>query len=174
VTEFLEVMERREGDELVGWVGGLALPCSCLAAHLLGELLMHGFDLSRVEGRSFEMQPGDAALAFGFFLDVLRFSPSSMWPYFLEKERAGNLDACIDLRMRGGRRDFIVFEAGGVHVEAPSDRRVDCHISIDPRLAMLTGFGRISTARAAVTGRVLAWGRRPLLAFRFANLIRNP
>lgn len=174
VNEFLESMATTRGDEEVGWLGGLVLPSSCLVTHLLEELLIHGFDMSRAQKDRWEMDPGHAALGFGFFLDVLRLCPPTMRSFFVNPEKGAELQACLDLRMRGGRRDFIIFEGGSVWVEAPSERTIDCHIFIDPRIAMLAGFGRISSTRAALSGRIVAWGRRPLLALKFPHLIRNP
>ena len=174
VSEFLDVMAVVRGDEPVAWLNGMQLPCSCLAAHLVGELVIHGFDLARAEGREFPIRAEDAALGFGFFLDILRYCPRSMRSYYVEQSRGARLQACIDLRLRGGRRDFLVFEGGEVHVEESPPRSVDCHVSADPTVAYLAGFGRISTARAVASGRMVAWGRRPWLAFKLPGLIRNP
>ena len=87
VSEFLDVMAPVRGDEPVAWLNGMQLPCSCLAAHLVGELVIHGFDLARAEGREFPIRAEHAALGFGFFLDVVRHCPRSMRRYFVDQSR---------------------------------------------------------------------------------------
>jgi hypothetical protein len=39
---------------------------------------------------------------------------------------------------------------------------------------VLVGYGRMSQWRAIGTGRLIAWGRKPWLGFRFVGLFFNP
>ena len=59
-------------------------------------------------------------------------------------------------------------------VEAPSARRVDCHLSVDPAAFLLVAWDRMSQWHAIPRGQLLAWGRRPWLGLRFRSLLRSP
>ena len=97
-------------------------------------------------------------------------------PHFVDTAEAAGLHACVDLRLRGGRdgRALLVFEDGRLVVERENGWRVDCHISADPAAYMLVAYGRMSPLRPALTGRIVAWGPRPHLAFRLSRVFRNP
>jgi hypothetical protein len=175
VAEFIDTMTSPRGDEPVTWLGGVVLPSAALACHLLEEILVHGFDIARAEQRPWPIAPEHAALGFCFVIDLLRFSNSDIRRAFVDQGAAAEVHASYDFEMRRGRRDFLVFEDGLVTVEEPSSsRRVDCHISADPVVALLLGMGRIGRIKPALTGKLTAWGRKPWLAFRLSSLLRSP
>ncbi len=174
VGEFLDAMKGLRGDEAVTWLGGVVIPASAPACHLLEELLVHGYDIARAEDRPWPIERDHAALGFGFVIDALRFANPDLRRAFVDQDSARNLNVCYDFRMRGARRDFFVFEDGLVTIEEPSTRKVDCHISADPVAALLLGMGRIERTKPALTGKMVAWGRRPWLAFKMGSLLRSP
>jgi uncharacterized protein (TIGR03083 family) len=174
LAEFIDTMTSARGDEPVTWLGGVVLPSAALACHLLEELLVHGFDIARAEQKPWPIEPGHAALGFGFIIDLLRFSNSDIRRAFVDQDAATGVRAVYDFEMRGARRDFLILEDGLVTVEDPSSRLVDCHVSADPVVALLVGMGRIGRIKPALTGRMTAWGRKPWLAFRLNSLLRNP
>src|SRR2546423_8103177 len=57
-----------DGSEQVSWLGGLKLPVTAVLAHMLSELLVHGGDIARAEGRTFPITSEQAALLFEEFL----------------------------------------------------------------------------------------------------------
>jgi len=61
------------------------------------------------------------------------------------------------------------FADGTSTITPDSDEPVDCQLRLDPVTFMLVGFGRRSPIVAALQGRALSWGRRPLAAFRVAS-----
>src|SRR5205814_6576274 len=81
LSERIEVQLRRllddtaglRGDDTVAWLGGLRLPRSAVLAHTLSELVLHGFDIARAEGREFDV-PADAARLYFevFMVEVVR------------------------------------------------------------------------------------------------------
>ena len=174
VGEFIEVMSKSNGHEPVTWLGNTTLPCAALACHLVEELLVHGFDIACVEGKAWPISPEHAALGFGFLLDMIRLSSPSVRRTFVDQDAAAGLRVSYDFRMRGARRDFLIFEDGTVTIEEPSSKRVDCHISADPVAALLLGMGRIGRVKPALSGKLTAWGRRPWLAFKLNSLLKNP
>lgn len=173
VSDFIDAMSAVRGNEGVTWLGGVILPSSALACHLLEEITVHGFDIARAEDTSWPIASDHASLAVGFLFDLMRFCEPKMRRAFVDQDAATGVRACYDFRVRGGRRDFLIIEDGLVTIEEPSSRRVDCHISADPEVALLLGMGRIGRIRPALTGRLTAWGRRPWLAFKMGSLLKN-
>jgi hypothetical protein len=53
---------------------------------------------------------------------------------------------------------------GAVTVQRGRPERADVHISADPVVFLRNAYGRLSPARAALTGGIVMWGRRPWLA----------
>lgn len=153
-------------------VDGATLRVVTLTCHLLNEATVHGHDLATAVGRRWPINPRHAALIFeGFLLAIFQaLDPRT----FVVQERAAGLRACYDVRLRGSSRFFLVFDDGAMTVEAPSGRRVDCHLSVDPAAFLLVAWDRSSQWHAIPRGQLLAWGRRPWLGLRFRSLLRSP
>ncbi|HWL65565.1 MAG TPA: SCP2 sterol-binding domain-containing protein, partial [Actinomycetota bacterium] len=129
-------------------------------------VLIHGYDITKAEGRPWHIDPHAAALS--------GRGVSPMAIDYVDKEAAAGLRACFDLRMRGQWQLHYVFSDGELSIEEPTDRRVDVHISADPVAFLLVAYGRISQWGPIATGKIAAWGRKPWLAMRFGSLLRNP
>ncbi len=56
----------------------------------------------------------------------------------------------------------------------PGPFRPDAVISAAPTAFLLVVYKRISQWNAIVTGRFVAWGRKPWKALSFAGLLHNP
>lgn len=153
-------------------VRGIEVPITVITCHLLNESLVHGDDIARAEGRRWPIERAHAALVLmGFLMPVLsRLDPRAL----VIKERAAGVHACYDVRLRGGGGVVVRIEDGGMLVEPPSSRRVDCHISADPVALLLLMFSRRGILDLSLRGRLLAWGRRPWLAPKLRTLVRNP
>jgi hypothetical protein len=170
---FLAVTAKVDGHAPRDWMGGARVSASVLACHIVSECVVHGFDLGKAAGRPWSVEREHASLAFqGFMCPMYRALGRPM--YAVHQERAGGLRATYDIRIRGGGRQFFVFADGGLTIEDPSGRRVDCHLWIDPRALMLLAWHRIGLAPPLLKGQILAWGRRPWLAPRLPGLIRTP
>jgi len=170
---FLSTARRLDGHEPRMWLGGVKATSSLLACHIVSESLLHGLDLARATGQRWPFERRDARLAFeGFITPMYR---SLGRPEFaVNQAKAAGVSACYDLRVRGGRQVYFVFAGGGLTIEPPSDRPVDCHLSIDPRALMLLAWHRVGLAPPILKGQVIPWGRRPWLAFRLPGLIKTP
>ncbi|MDQ1364940.1 MAG: hypothetical protein QOE57_982 [Acidimicrobiaceae bacterium] len=139
------------------------LSATCL---LVGEQLLHGYDVARAVRHAWPITAGDAMIVF----EGIR----AMMPLAVNAEEAGDLAATYELHI-GRQSSFVVRVAdGGATVNPPGRPRIDCHIAGTPKALVLVGYGRISQWRAIGTGRLIAWGRKPLLGFRFVNLFFNP
>lgn len=155
-----EVWERE-----VWWHGGLKTPVFSLAGILINEAEVHGWDVARAEGRAWDVAPDKATRAILGLLPVL--------PYFVDQEVAGSLDARYELRLRGGPRLYLTLIDGNLSIDT-RPRPVDCHLSVDPVEYLMIGYGRRSQWWPIATGKVVAWGRRPMLALKFAKLFHSP
>jgi hypothetical protein len=153
-------------------VQGTALPAAAFTCHLLNESLIHGYDIAHAEGRRWRIEPEHAAMAMlGFvFLAMSSLDPRSL----VDQRNAAGVRACFDIRVRRHGSVYLVLDDGAATIEAPSDRRVDCHISADPATFFLLIWSRTTQLPGALTGRLTVWGRRPWLGPRLPKLLRNP
>jgi len=155
------------GDPDVPWHAGLRTPLTTLLATTLGEVLVRGHDIARAVGAPWRIPAGSASTVFQGLLPVL---PA------LTSERATTVRARFDVRLRGdpGARAAFSFADGELTVEpGRTTERVDCHLSADPASFLLVMYGRIGPVRPAVTGRVVAWGRKPWLGLALPSLFRR-
>lgn len=163
---FLERVHRIDGDPIVPYVGGIPVASSCIVAIVLGEILVHGYDIARASGSPWPIDRHGAALTLKGI--------SAVTVHFVDKERAAGFRARYDVGLRGETHLHYVFDDGQLRIEEPSREPVDVHISADPATLLLMGYGRISPVKPALTGKLLAWGRKPWLSMKMATLLRNP
>ncbi len=143
-----------------------------LTCHLLNETVVHGYDIARAVGLPWLIDPSHAALIFqGFLLELFQALPPRT---FVIQEKAADLRARYEVRLRGAGRFLVVFDDGSMTVEAPSSRRVDCHLSADPVAFLLVAWARTNQWRAISKGQLVAWGRRPWLGVQLRGFLRSP
>ena len=170
---FLDAVAPLSPDDPRPWlVEGVTVDVATLTCHLLNEVLVHGRDIAVAEGRPFPIDRRRAALVVdGFLMRVFEALPPHA---MVHPERGAGVRVTYDVRVRGGGRHFFVFDDGRLTIEAPSARRVDCHLAVDPVGFLLVAWGRMSLWRAIARGQMVAWGRRPWLGLRMRGLVRNP
>ena len=168
VAEFITAVRTTPGDPKVAYHAGILLPVSSVTAILLGEMLIHGYDIAQASGRPWVIAPEHAGLVLRGALPIL--------PYFVDRAAAAGVRASFDIRFRGkdGPRVQLAFGDGSVNVAFGSAESVDCHLSADPAAFLLLMYGRQGPLRPALTGKVIAWGRKPWLAFRMQSLVQPP
>ena len=166
IETYLKILDSIEGNPIVPWVEGIPVPVSGIVCLGVAECLVHGYDIARASGQPWSIDPHAAALS------ARGISPITV--HYVDEKAAAGLNACFDLRLRGEWQAHFVFADGVLSIEEPADRRVDVHISASPVPFMLVGYGRVSQWGPIMTGKIAAWGRRPLLALRFGSLLRNP
>jgi hypothetical protein len=79
----------------------------------------------------------------------------------------------VELRVRGGSSYVLCIEDGEGRV-ASKGAQVDCTMSVDPVAFLLVSYGRRPLWRAALTGKMLVWGRKPWTAIAFQRHIVTP
>lgn len=181
LAERIEAQAEKYFSECVGadpdaprpWlVKGVTVPQSTLTYHLLNETVTHGYDIARAAGRRWRIEPAHARLVLlSFIFPVIDALPPHT---FVDQEKAAGLLACYELRIRGGGRFHFLFDDGGLRIEEPSSRRVDCHVSAEPVAFLMVLWARQSQWTAIAKGQLLAWGRKPWLGPRLRALLRNP
>ena len=153
------------GDPLVTPFAGLSVPLSSMLGIELGELLVHGFDVTRAAGLAWPVAPADAALALGGELRVL--------PLLLDAGRAAGLRMRLKLHIRHGSPLVIAIENEALRVEPPSSRPADCHVLVDPAAFLLVSFNRISPVSAVLAGKIIVWGRKPWLLAKLQSALKS-
>jgi hypothetical protein len=158
-------------DGLVTWIGGTRIPPSAVACHLLLETLVHGYDVATAAGVSWPIDRAHARLAIiGAAVPIIAASPQS----WIRPERDPTASARVEIRLRGYER-FTLDLDDTLSVEMPpKDRRPDVRLAADPAGLLLVMLGRMSSARLLLTGKVLAWGRRPTAVFTLLHNVSPP
>jgi uncharacterized protein (TIGR03083 family) len=164
---FLAATAERSPDEAINtpWYGSRAsLSMQAATQLLIGEQIIHGYDIAKTAGRRWPISTADALLAL----------PLAMIPLAVNPTTAVGHTASYEVRTRSGPRFVVRFRDGVAAVESAHSQRIDCHISADPVDLMLVIYGRISHWGPITRGRLLVWGRKPWLGLKFKNLFFNP
>lgn len=161
---FLELTEGMPTDTEVPWHGVTATVGS-LYGVWLGELLVHGWDVARSAGRRWPIARGEAAM-------IVEGS-AHIAPNFVDRERTAGLRATYELNLRRGPAMTFRFADGVLDVTSEDADDADARISANPRAVMFVLYKRKRQSGQIARGRMLAYGRRPWLAFGFANLFRG-
>lgn len=164
VTALLDALGP-DGDRRV-WYFTRPHTAAGLAGIMLGELLVHGWDLAGAQGRRqssrWRVPRASAAIALRGVLPaiVLMADPAV----------AATATGTYHLRLRGADDWTFDVRDGAVTVTPGRPARADLRLSADPSVFLRSGYGLIGGTRAALTGGVVAYGRKPWLANRFARL----
>ena len=165
LATYVAALKGVDGDPMIPWAD-FAVPVSTAASVELAELLIHGYDITNAENKSWDLDAAHAALA------TRGIGPIT--EHYVDAEAARGFTGTFDLRLRGSTGLHFVFEEGALTVAEPGDRKADVHISADPVAFMLVGYGRVSQWGPMASGKLMAWGRKPWLALKFKKLLRNP
>jgi uncharacterized protein (TIGR03083 family) len=159
---FLDRATKDNWTEQVVWHGGLKVPVFALASILLTEGEMHGRDIALASHIPWTISRGHGVL----MLEGL----SAVMPHYLDPAQAQGLEASFAVHLRGGRVIYFLVSGGQLEVSTDRPSTVDCRISADPVTYLLVGYGRISQWAPLLTGKIVAYGRKPWLGLRFAKL----
>ena len=140
-----------DGDPLVTPFTDVEVPLSAVQGLILGEVLVHGFDITRATGQPWTVDPDAAALA---VTTQRAFMPFSLRP------EASDLVLAVDLRIRRTNPVTVAIGEGTVRLEPPNTQTVDFHYSADPWAQLLIGFDRVPVWQPFLRGQLAIWGRR--------------
>jgi uncharacterized protein (TIGR03083 family) len=145
--------------------GGEPVAADVALGILVGELVVHGWDIARAVARPWPIEPGDVELILDGVEPIL--------PGWVDRDRAGDLTATFEIRLRGGTTRRWSF-ANGRLAGAATSGRPDVTISADPVALLLVFYRRQSQWSPILRGRMAAWGRRPWLAFTLVDRFHAP
>jgi hypothetical protein len=163
--EFCSVATPEVWEQVISWHGGIKLPVYALAAVLMNEAELHGLDVATAEGRTWDVNPYRAPMIIDGHFPML--------PHFLNADTVAGMTATYDLRIRGGSRVYFMIRNGQLTIDTAAPDKVDCHISADPVTYLLVGYGRTGQLRPILTGKIVAWGRKPWLGPKFGKLFQG-
>ena len=149
------------------WWSGSQADVEVAIGLLVGERLVHGWDIARACGMRWPIKRHHAVIAMEASFAVM--------PLLVDPVAAAGLNATFEMRLRGAGRYELRFTDGALttsRVDRVDD--ADCRISAHPVAMMLTGFGRVAQWRPVLRGRLIAWGRRPWLGLRLSRVLRSP
>lgn len=166
-THLLDVASSYPEDATFTWWSGSSARVETGLGLLVGERLIHGWDIARALGVPWRIDARDAAVAMAASIAVM--------PLIVDTEAAAGMDGTLEIRLRGAERYSLRFDDGALTTaEETEPFRANCRISADPVAMLLVGYGRVSQWGQAMRGRMSVWGRKPWLAMSLARVLRNP
>jgi uncharacterized protein (TIGR03083 family) len=170
IAEVLRVSQDFDPEKPVWWLGGSRVPVAGLLAHLLNELEIHGHDIARASGRPWRIESAHEAMFLElFFVGMVRNDVGKLLDYAKPSPRR----IAVEFRSAYTAPVVMVLQHGGLRVEEP-DGTADVRLTFDPAVLVPMMFGRISQARAVLTGKVRLGGRRPWLLPVFLRTVHMP
>jgi uncharacterized protein (TIGR03083 family) len=166
VARMSDKVRARADNDVVAWHGGLMMRVPAFLGAAVGEFLFHGRDLAVTLGQPWPIERRDALPVVDFFTAVM--------PHVVNESAARGATATYEVRFRGYDTSTLTFDRGTLSVREGRADRADVRMSVDPVAFLLLGYKRSGLARQVVTGRAVAWGRRPWLALRFTDLFQPP
>jgi uncharacterized protein (TIGR03083 family) len=164
-SQLMTVTARAEADQPIAYHAGLEPTLAELLCVLLGEYVLHGYDIATALGLPWPIDAGQAALVVGAYR---MFLPSIFRP-----SAAAGLQATYHIDV-GGTDPFFVRIADGRCQPLDAASAVDCTVCADPVTALLVQAGRLSQWPAIALGRLTFTGQRPEAGPRFAGLFVFP
>jgi len=165
---FADATAGRPGTDTVRYVefSPTDIDLATAAGILLGEFVLHGYDIATATGQPWPIAPSDALLVLSGFAPVFGMVTN---PEATKGHTAG-----YGVELRGGPRFTIRFTDGVYRLEPPDSGPVDCTVSADPVAFLLVGTGRLTQWEAIALGLLGAGGDRPELALGFTSLFVYP
>jgi uncharacterized protein (TIGR03083 family) len=160
-ARFLTTTEPMAADTEMPWHGVTATVGS-IHGVWLGELLVHGWDVARAARRRWPISRDEAAM--------IVEGTAMISPHFVDRDRARGLRATFEVRLRGGPTLALRFHDGALVVTPGPAPEADCRISGHARAVMFVTYHRKSQWPQIALGRLIAYGHKPWLGLRFADL----
>jgi uncharacterized protein (TIGR03083 family) len=145
--------------------GGGRISADVALGVLLGEVVVHGYDIARALRRPWPIDPRHVELIMQGLAPVL--------PGWLATRAQGHTGR-HEVRLRGLGVHRFAFEHGRLRMNPPGTFVPHVVISAAPAALLLVVYKRISQWPPILTGRLIAWGPRPWRAFTFAKLFHEP
>ncbi|MBO2455209.1 maleylpyruvate isomerase family mycothiol-dependent enzyme [Actinomadura barringtoniae] len=161
LKQFIETLQGLAPQALMMFDGDQQIRAGLSLGTLIGEFVVHGYDIGRATGRRWPIDPAHVPLVLAGMHQVM--------PGWVDADAVKHHKATYRVHLRGGPSHTYRFEDGALTIDPASTGPIDVHISAEPVTWLLLTYGRANPIRAALTGKVLAYGRRPWLAPRLAK-----
>ncbi|RDH76505.1 maleylpyruvate isomerase family mycothiol-dependent enzyme [Mycolicibacterium moriokaense] len=161
---YLSAADAADESAAIPTANGLVLSPPTMTSLLLGEQLIHGFDIARALGARWDLDTHEARLVIPGALSVA--------PRYLRPSAAATR-VSFELRIRGANAYRMAVDRGTAVVTG-AGAKSDCVITADPVAFLLLCYGRISPWSPILRGKLRAGGRKPWLAMKFATLMTSP
>lgn len=163
-AEFVHAVSGRPGTAPVRWHGGIPLQLAQLAGVLVGEFVLHGYDIAVAVDAAWPISPDHVALA---------SSPArALLPFLVDPAASRGHTATYRVDLGPSGRSSVRF-LDGVVSGAGDEVPVDCEISADPVAFFLLRRGRLDRAAAIALGLLRYGGARPDLGAGYLRLFRS-
>ena len=153
-------------EEDAPWHAGLRIPPAAMVGILVGDMLIHGWDIARAIERPWIIDAPDACLALAALIPVS--------PHFVDAEAARGFSATYGIQLRRGPTFTWTFTDGRLTATEGQPPHADCRMSVDPVAYLLTAFGRVPVWRPVLAGQLVSYGRRPWLGLKLTSLVVSP
>jgi uncharacterized protein (TIGR03083 family) len=163
---FVAASEPLPRGQQVPFYGDVSISAGAQAGMLLGDRLVHWWDVATALGQQFSADSELALPAVAASFEVM--------PEFLVREAAKGFTATYEIRIRGLPPRFLVFDDGALTVSDQRQGRVDCRISADAMAYVLMALRRGSRWRPILRREVVISGKRPWLALKLEKLVQLP
>ena len=163
---FLDATSDLPGDTPVIMHGQNPYTVAGIAGVLLGEELLHGYDIATAIGRPWPLDPADTQVVLAAYAPVFGF--------VLNPETTRGLSAGFGIELRGVGEMTVRFTEGVFGLEDAGAGPVDATISADPVAFLMVGTGRLSRYQAIALGLLSVGGNHPDLAIGFWDLFLYP
>lgn len=167
---FVAAAAERAPDDVMAtpWYGRdqthLVGAMTCL---VLGEAVLHGWDLAQAAGRPWPLEADDARL-------IISGAFPAKAPVITDPDAASGVDVTYEVRPDAGPAFSMRFaDAAGVVVPVGT-RPPDCVLEGDPVAVVLWVYGRATTEALFASGRIRASGADPSLGRTFKAFLRDP
>lgn len=171
IGETLRLTAKADPSATISWLGGSRIPLAGVIAHLTNELLLHGRDIARAVDAPWHIPNEYAAQFFELFL--IEIGRNGVGNILDDDKPTYQGRIAVEFRSDYTSPVTMVLDTGKVWVEEPS-RDNDVRVYFKPAALSLVLFHRITRARAAMTGSLRVWGRRPWLLAPFLRKVRLP
>lgn len=163
--DLLRAYDAAGPDAMLSWHVGSKVRAGDALGVILGELLVHGWDIAQGLGRPWAIEPDDAV--------TVLLASLSIAPLYVDKTKSAGMNGAIRARLRGGPTIGLYWKDGELST-GDEPGKADCTISADPVAFLLTSYGRGSKWKPILTGKVVAYGRNPMLALKFQKVLISP
>jgi uncharacterized protein (TIGR03083 family) len=170
VSALLASTKGMPGDEPFDWFATRQTTRTAMTGVLLGELVVHGYDMARAAGVPWPIDRDEAVM--------ILLGSLMLMPAYVDPVAAKGVTSSYEIALRGGRKPSVRIGIrlvdGVAEVDCPARPPFDCRMNCEPVAMLLVSYGRISPWMPAAKGQIVAWGRKPWLGLQFPKLLVAP